>query len=130
MTSRLEPATLDVHFHGLERSAAIEAKVNDRFRKLTRHLARMTACRVVLEAASRNAAKAKLFKVKIEVLLPSRKPLVITHEREGGSAQDDLALAIRDAFEAAIRRVDEVGTKIAHRTRLDRGRRRPAPQPA
>jgi ribosome-associated translation inhibitor RaiA len=122
--------TLDVHFHGLERSEAIEAKVNERFRKLERHFGRMTGCRVVLEAPSRNAAKPKLFRVKIEIDVPSQKPIVITHDREGGSAQDDLSLAIRDAFEAALRRVDDVGDRVNNRTRIERSRRRPASQSA
>ena len=120
--------SFEVHFHGLERSEAIEAKVNERFRKLARHFPRMTECRVVLEAPSRNAAKAKLFRVKIEMSIPGHKPLIVTHDREGGSAQDDLLLAIRDGFEAAVRRVDETGERIAKRARTERNRRRPAPQ--
>jgi putative sigma-54 modulation protein len=119
---------LDIHFHGLEKSEAVENKVRDKVAKLQRHFDRMTACRVVLEAPNRNAAKAKVFQVKIEISVPSGKPIIINHEREGASAQDDLSLAIRDAFEAATRRVDEVGAKMADRAKSERGRRRPAPQ--
>jgi putative sigma-54 modulation protein len=119
---------LDIHFHGLEKSDAVENKVRDKVAKLQRHFDRMTACRVVLEAPNRNAAKAKVFQVKIEISVPSGKPIIINHEREGANAQDDLSLAIRDAFEAATRRVDEVGAKMADRAKSERGRRRPAPQ--
>jgi ribosome-associated translation inhibitor RaiA len=118
--------TLDVHFHGLERSAAVEAKVAERHRKLARHFARMTACRVVLEVPSRNSAKAKELSVKIEISIPQGKPIVVTHAREGGSAQDDLLLAIRDAFDAATRKIDETGQKLARRGRTEKSRRRPA----
>ena len=117
---------LDIHFHGLEKSQAVEAKVKEKVAKLQRHFERMTACRVVLEAPQRNAAKAKLFRVKIEVSVPSGSPIIITHDREGASAHDDLPLAIRDAFEAAMRKVDEVGDKRAKRPRTERGRRKPA----
>ena len=118
---------LDIHFHGLEKSDAVENKVREKVAKLQRHFDRMTACRVVLEAPHRNAAKAKVFQVKIEISVPSSKPIIINHEREGANAQDDLSLAIRDAFEAATRRVDEVGAKMADRAKSERGRRRPAP---
>lgn len=118
---------LDIHFHGLERSEAVEAKVKDKVAKLQRHFERMTACRVVLEAPQRNAAKAKLFRVKIEIAVPSGAPIIVTHDREGASANEDLPLAIRDAFDAATRRVDEVSERLSGRARTDRGRRKPAP---
>jgi ribosomal subunit interface protein len=117
---------LDVHFHGLEKSEAVENKIKEKVAKLKRHFDRMTACRVVLEAPHRNTAKAKAFSVKIEISVPSGKPIIIVHEREGAHAHEDLNLAIRDAFEAATRRVDEVGAKLADRAKSERGRRRPA----
>jgi putative sigma-54 modulation protein len=123
------PTTLDIdiHFHGLEKSDAVETKVRDKIAKLKRHFDRMTACRVVLEAPNRNAAKAKLFQVKIEISAPNHKPIIINHERDVAHAGEDLNLTIRDAFEAAVRKVDEVGAKLADRTKSERGRRRPAP---
>ncbi len=117
--------TPDIHFHGLEKSDAIEAKVREKVAKLYRHFDRMSACRVVLEAPQRNAAKAKQFRVKIEILVPSGAPIVITHDREGASANEDLPLAIRDAFDAATRQVDELGDRRANRGRAESSRRRP-----
>jgi hypothetical protein len=49
---------------------------------------------------------------------------VVCHEREGSHAHEELPLAIRDAFDAALRRIDDVGGKLV-RTKLERGRRRP-----
>ena len=121
------PTALDIHFHGLEKSAAVEAKVADKVAKLQRHFDRMTACRVVLEAPQRNAAKAKLFRVKIEISVPHSAPIIVTHDREGASANEDLPLAIRDAFEAATRKVDEMGDRRAGSTlRGEKTRRKPA----
>lgn len=120
---------LDVHFHGLEKSEAVENKIREKVAKLKRHFDRMTACRVVVEVPHRNpATKPKGFSIKIEVSVPSGKPIIIVHEREGAHANEDLNLAIRDAFEAAARRVDEVGAKLTDRAKTERGRRRPAPQ--
>ena len=118
---------LEVHFHGLEKSEAMEARVREKVEKLRRHFDRMTACRVVLEAPHRNPAKPKVFQVKIEISVPGRQPLIINHEREGAHAGEDLSLAIRDAFESATRRVDEVAAKFTDRAKQERNRRRPAP---
>lgn len=118
-------ASLDVHFHGIEKSDALEAKVREKFNKLQKHFDRINSCRVVLEAPNRNNAKAKLFQVKIEIAIPGQKPIIINHEREGGNPQDDLGLALRDAFDAARRRVDDLATKLAERARSESTRRRP-----
>jgi putative sigma-54 modulation protein len=116
---------LEIHFHGLEKSDALEARITDKVAKLRRHFDRMSACRVVLEAPHRNPAKAKVFQVKIEISVPGKNPIIITHEREGAHAQEDLGLAVRDAFETALRRVDEVAAMRDDRGKSERGRRRP-----
>lgn len=118
--------TPDIHFHGLEKSDAIETKVQDKVAKLHRHFDRMSGCRVVLDAPQRNAAKAKVFRVKIEISIPNSAPVIINHEREGSSANEDLPLAIRDAFEAATRKVDELGDRRANRGRAESSRRKPS----
>ena len=54
---------------------------------------------------------------------------MVSHEREGSHASEELLLALRDAFEAALRKVDGVATKITARSKLERGRRRPRTAP-
>jgi len=115
---------LEIHFHGIEKSEAVEERVREKVSKLEKHFGRMTRCRVVLEAPHRSPQKPKVFQVKIEISLPRRQPIVVCHEREGAHAHEELPLAIRDAFEAALRKVDDAGAK-AIRTKLERGRRRP-----
>jgi ribosome-associated translation inhibitor RaiA len=119
-------APLEIHFHGIEKSEAIEQRVREKVAKLEKHFGRMTRCRVVLEAPHRSPQRPKVYQVKIEIGMPSRRPIVVTHEREGSHASEELRLAIRDAFEAALRKVDGMATKIAHRSKLERGRRRPS----
>ena len=117
---------VEVHFHGIEKSEAIEQKVREKVAKLEKHFGRLTRCRVVLEAPHRSPQKPKVFQVKIEVDVPSRRPIVVRHEREGSHAHEELPLVIRDAFEAALRKVDDVSGRITQRPKLDRGRRKPS----
>ena len=120
---------LEIHFHGLDKSDAMETRVREKFAKLARHFDRMSGCRVVLEAASRNPAKAKVFCVKIEISVKGGKPIIINHEREGAHANEDLALTIRDAFDTALRQVDEMASQLAGRGRTEQSRRRPHVEP-
>ena len=122
---QLMATAIDIHFHGIERSEAIEALVRRKVRKLERHFGRMTSCRVVLEAPHRSPEKPKVFQIKIELGVPRRRPIVVCHEREGSHANAELPLAIRGSFEAALRKVDWVSRRIGNRPRLERGRRRP-----
>jgi hypothetical protein len=68
-----------------------------------------------------------VLQIKIEVGMPRRKPVVVSHERVGSHAGEELCLAIRDAFEAAKRKVDGTAARISQRSKLDRGRRKPRP---
>src|SRR5688572_17376675 len=121
---------VEVHFHGIEKSDAIEERVRWKVGKLERHFGRMTRCRVVLEVPHRSPAKPKVYQIKIEISLPRRQPIVISHEREGSHASEELLLALRDAFGAALRKVDDVSSKIGARGKLERGRRRPRAESA
>jgi ribosome-associated translation inhibitor RaiA len=116
---------LEIHFHGIDKSEAIEQRVREKVAKLAKHFDRITRCRVVLEVPHRSPQKPKVYQIKIELGMPGRRPVVVSHEREGSHASEELGLAIRGAFEAALRKVDGVRSKIGQRARLERGRRRP-----
>ena len=118
---------VEIHFHGIEKSEAIEERVRWKVSKLEKHFGRMTRCRVVLEAPHRSPTTPKVFQIKVEISLPRRQPIVVSHEREGSHASEELLLALRDAFEAALRKVDGEAAKMSQRTKLERGRRRPRP---
>jgi ribosome-associated translation inhibitor RaiA len=118
-------APVEIHFHGIDKSEAVEERVREKVAKLAKHFDRLTRCRVVLEAPHRSPQKPKVYQIKIELGLPGRRPVVVSHEREGSHANEELGLAIRDAFEAALRKVDGMRSRIGQRAKLERGRRRP-----
>jgi ribosome-associated translation inhibitor RaiA len=117
---------IEVHFHGIEKSEAIEQRVRDKVAKLEKLSGRMTSCRVVLEATQRSALKPKVYCIKIEIGVPRQRPIVIRHERVGSHASEELTLALREAFEVASRKLDGLASKRGQRSRLERGRRRPS----
>jgi ribosome-associated translation inhibitor RaiA len=119
---------VEVHFHGIEKSDAVEQRVRDKVAKLLTHFERMTSCRVGIDATQRSPQKPKVYKIKIEIGIPRRQPIVVTHERIGSHANEELCLAIRGAFEAALRKVDGTVARVTQRAKLERGRRRPRPE--
>lgn len=116
----------EVHFHGIEKSDAVEARIHERVGKLEKHFDRLSRARVVIEASHRNHQRPLAYQIKIELTVPSKKPIIVTHTCTASQGNGDLQLAIRDAFDSAIRKIEGTARKIKQRTKVERGRRRPS----
>lgn len=118
---------LEIAFKGLDKSRAIEAKIAEKAARLERHFDRMTHCRVVVSAPNKHAHKGKVYEIKIDIGIPGSAPLIVTHEAAVAQASESLQIAIRDAFSAAQRRLDEIQEKMDGSAKAERSRRKPAP---
>ena len=116
---------LEISFHGLERSDAVEARIREKFERLQGHFDRFTHARVVVEAPARRAPRPKFFHVRIEIGIPGHKPILAIHEPDGDHAHTDVMLALRDCFKAAQRQIDEFSARLDHPAKHERVRRRP-----
>jgi ribosome-associated translation inhibitor RaiA len=117
---------LEIAFKGLDKSRAVEAKIAEKASRLERHFSRMTHCRVVVAAPNKHAHKGKVYEIKIDIGIPGGKPLIVTHETAVAQASESLSIAIRDAFDAAERRLDEIRARMDEPAKSERGRRKPA----
>ena len=61
---------LEISFHGLERSDAVETRAREKFARLEKRFDRITHGRVVIEVPRRRASAPKLFNVTIEIGVP------------------------------------------------------------
>jgi ribosomal subunit interface protein len=92
---------VQVTFRNMRPSDAVEANVREKAGKLERHFERVVSCRVVVEAPHRRQTKGKLYNVRIDIGVPG-KEIVVNHA----------GVAIRDAFNAAARRLEDHARKI------------------
>ncbi len=116
---------LEISFHGLERSDAVEDRIREKFKRIESHFDRITHARVVIEAPKRRPSRAKIFNVKIEIGVPGHKPIVASYEPADEGGHSDVMLAVRDAFSAAQRQVDDRVRRMDHPAKHERTRRRP-----
>ena len=65
---------LQISFHGMESSAALEAKIRERFEELARRCPELTGGRVAIEKEGRNHVKGNLFKVGLVIHRPGSGP--------------------------------------------------------
>ncbi len=111
-------------------SEAIEASIRERTAKLDTFYDRIMSCRVVVEAPHRSHRKGKAYHVRIDITLPGgelvvkREPkrivdvplrslkepdveLGVDRELSKPDAHEDVFVAIRDAFDAARRKLQD-----------------------
>jgi len=102
---------LEIKFRRMEPSEAVEANIREKVAKLERHYDRIVSCRVVVEAPHRRQSKGKLFAVTVNVAVPG-KELVVNHTGSKDRAHEDAYVAIRDAFAAAGRQLEDHARKV------------------
>jgi len=92
---------LQITFRDVPPSAAVEEKIRARAAKLERFGKPITGCRVVIEAPHRHHHKGFGYNVRIDLTLPGQE-IVVNRE-----PQSDLYAAVRDAFDAATRQLED-----------------------
>lgn len=120
---------LEISFHGLEKSDAVEARVREKFKRIEKHFDRLTHARVVIDAPQRRTPLPKFFHVRIEIGVPGQKSIIVNHEPAADLAHTDVNLALRDAFSAALRQIDDLAGRMEKPAKREQTRRRPRPAP-
>lgn len=98
---------LDIQFQDIDRSDAIEANIREKAAKLAEHAARTTSCRVVVSRPKARGHQGHLYKVRVELEIPGRAFIVVDRDPGLDHSHEDVYVAIRDAFAAAGRRLEE-----------------------
>ncbi len=100
------PFNLRIMFRGMDPSESAEALVRRHADELGEFSGRITSCRVTLETAHSRHQQGKLYQVHIDVSVPG-KHVLVNRSHDGNHAHEDLYVAIRDAFDAARRQLQD-----------------------
>ena len=92
---------LQVSFHGVAHSEALYGAIRKRVGELERFYDRIVSCRVVLELGARQHRNGKQYSARIDLKVPGGE-IAVTHEHD-----EDVQIALRDAFDAARRRLED-----------------------
>lgn len=95
-----------ISFHGLEPSDAIEARVREKAAEFERFYDRITAVRVAIEANQHRHRKGNQYEVKIGIAVPGAE-IAVNRQPGDDNTHTDVYVAIRDSFEAAVRRLED-----------------------
>lgn len=101
---------LEIAFHNLQSSPAIEAELRKRVNKLEHRFGRLTGCRVSVERLHNQHRTGNLFEVHITLSVPGYgRDLVVSRPPQRAQerfANPDIHVSIRDAFDAAERQLE------------------------
>lgn len=106
------PVELQISFRGMEPSPAVEAQVRRHAEELERFSDRLLGCRIVIEEVNADHREGRIYGVRIDLAVPGG-PVIVNREPGQHHAHEDIYVAIRDAFDAARRRLED------HMRRLD-----------
>lgn len=106
---------LQITFRRMEPSAAVEADIRDNVDKLELFDPNIISCRVVVEATEQRHHKGNLYRAGIDVRVPGAEIVASRHADEH-HAHEDIYVAVRDAFDAARRQLEDHARK--HRNKV------------
>lgn len=97
---------LQITIRDMEHSDALEAHIRDKAQKLDEFFDHIMSCRVVVETPHKHHHQGKQFNVRIDIGVPGNEIVVNRDHHE------DVYVALRDAFDAAKRQLEDYARKI------------------
>jgi ribosomal subunit interface protein len=99
--------SLQITFHGIDHSDAVETRVREKVGKLEQYFDRITGCKVAIEPHHKNTSnlhhKGDAFHIRIDLTVPGSE-LVVKRDSE---EHEDIYAALKSAFAAAERQLKE-----------------------
>ena len=97
---------LQITFRHMESSDAVTARIRERAGELERFFDRIISCRVVVECRHPRRQQGNLFRVRIDLKVPGRE-ITVGRDPAAHKAHEDVYVAIRDAFDATRRLLED-----------------------
>jgi ribosomal subunit interface protein len=97
---------LQITMHGVAHSAALDAAITEKAAAFERFRAGVTRCHVTVSELSRHRRQGRGFDVSVELRAPGHADIVVSRQHD-----EDVYVAVRDAFDAALRRFEDMAAR-------------------
>ncbi len=102
---------IQITFRKMDTSPTVEANIRERAEALEKYFDRIMACRVAVEQSTRRQRKGKLYHIRVDLTVPGRE-IVVKRDPPEHHAHEDILVAVRDAFDAARRQLEDHARKM------------------
>jgi len=97
---------LQITFRHMEPSLALADRIRTLVSRLEKFDARITHCHVIVTPPPRHRRRGALYDLHIDIALPEQV-IAVRHAHAGAAAHADPYVALRDAFRAARRKLED-----------------------
>lgn len=97
---------LRITFQGMDPSEAVEQRVREKAKELERFHDRITGCNVTIQASNQRRRSGNLYAVHVVLHVPG-KDIVAGRSNPKDHSHEDVYVAIRDTFAAAVRQLED-----------------------
>jgi ribosome-associated translation inhibitor RaiA len=105
-TEVLMETPLQITFHRMDPSPALESDVRARFQELQNVFDRVVNGRVLLDLPHQHQTHGRRYHVRVEISVPGQH-LVASESHDGDPRHEDPYVAVADAFRVARRQLEE-----------------------
>lgn len=110
---------LQITIRDVDHSEALETHIRAKVEKLEEFFKHITSCRVVVEVPHKHHHQGKQFNVRIDIGVPGSE-IVVNRD-----LAEDVYVALRDAFDAAKRQLEDYARKIRGDVKTHEPKKRP-----
>jgi ribosomal subunit interface protein len=108
---------LQITIRDIDHSEALETHIREKAKKLEEFFTHIMSCRVVVEMPHKHHHQGKQFNVRIDIGVPGHEIVVNRDHAE------DVQVALRDAFDAAKRQLEDYARKLHGKVKTHEPRR-------
>lgn len=107
---------IHISFRDVPPSEAVEAAIGQEVADLQNYFPGIISCRAVVSEPHRHQHKGRLYAVQVYLAVPGEE-LVVSHEHRRHPGHQDVYFAVRDAFHAARRKLEDYVRRMRLQTK-------------
>lgn len=108
---------LETSFRGIEKTDTIENLIQEKVDKLERYCGHISRCCIAVESRHQHQRSGRPVRVRIDIKIPPGDEVVVSRNSSGGDLHEELPLVLRNAFEAADRKLKAIAEKQGGETK-------------
>lgn len=99
---------LEISFRDVQKTEDIDSLIREKAKKLEKVCDHITGCRVAIERPHNNVKTGNKYRVRLDITVPPKHEVVVDKTPGKNDQHDSLTTVIRDAFDAARKRLQKI----------------------
>ncbi len=96
---------VEVSYRNIPKEEEVDLLIQEKIRKLDEMFPGIVSCRIAIEKPQEHQRSGRAYRVRLEIKAPRNHTIVVTRPSGEGDMHESLDMVIRQAFEAARRRM-------------------------